>query len=884
MNDTRTVDRAYFETFCSHFDVRRWGHGGNTAHAICLTHEDQQPSLDIDLKNGQILMTCRAGCANEDILAAAGMTFADFWPPSDESLPKSSRNGGGWGDVVADYLYPDETGALLYRVRRFESKDFLPQHMNGSNQWKNGYGDRRVPFGLDRLAALPPGSTVHYSEGEKDALNLQAAGFEVTTHPGGVNGYRDEYAHYLAGFNLVIWAHNDDAGRIMADRVARSAHPVTASVKVIHFEGNPKGYDVSDYLAEGHTRADLLALVEPSPFFDPKASETLTPDPQGVPYRIKGGRLYRRVSTGEGITWRPLSNFEAEIQRDELRDDGAHTARVYAVSGRGADGRAFPTVDVLASEFGRMAWIAEKWGARAIIEAENRATDYTRAAVQHLSKPVEGTVFAHPGWRNLPGHGWCYLSADQVLSASGPVDGVVVKLERVAASIALPEPPATDEERAGVVRMITERFLALGPDRLTVPLLAATIRAALCELAPADFSLWLTGPSGAFKTEMAAVCARFYGPAFDRLNLQSWTSTANALERSAFDHKDALFVPDDYAPQAGTRAQSELRDKAERVIRGAGNRSGRGRLGRDGRPLPVYEPRGLALVTGEDVPGGHSRTARIVVLEVSRGDISSRALSELQTAEGRALPSRAMSAFIQDLAGRFDDERNAFADRVKGYRDKLTTDEAHARTPDALAQLTSAWWLWIDFGKRCGAFDQVTAADLLQRASDALLQTVTDQVAQVAAEDAALRFMSALWAGFRSGAFHANDAVSPEGPPKNLGAWGWRTRESIQRRSDGHDGTTYEEQPGGPLVGYVNESAGELWIIPESTIQAVRRFDPEAALHTDRTTGRYLDAASVLIREPSRETLKSRRSIGGRQVQFWVLKVDLNGDDDAESM
>jgi hypothetical protein len=81
-------------------------------------------------------------------------------------------------------------------------------------------------------------------------------------------------------------------------------------------------------------------------------------------------------------------------------------------------------------------------------------------------------------------------------------------------------------------------------------LLAATYRAALGE---ADFALHLAGQTGAFKSEIAALCQQHFGAGMNARNFPgSWSSTANAIEAMAFYAKDALFVIDDFPPQGST--------------------------------------------------------------------------------------------------------------------------------------------------------------------------------------------------------------------------------------------------------------------------------------------------------------------------------------------
>ena len=99
----------------------------------------------------------------------------------------------------------------------------------------------------------------------------------------------------------------------------------------------------------------------------------------------------------------------------------------------------------------------------------------------------------------------------------------------------------------------------------------------------------------------------------------NWSSTDNALEGLAFVVKDAILVVDDFAPSTSRNDADRQHNTAERLIRGQGNHSGRGRMRADSSLRPPKPPRGLILATGEDVPRGHSITARLCVVDVQKG-------------------------------------------------------------------------------------------------------------------------------------------------------------------------------------------------------------------------------------------------------------------------
>ena len=115
---------------------------------------------------------------------------------------------------------------------------------------------------------------------------------------------------------------------------------------------------------------------------------------------------------------------------------------------------------------------------------------------------------------------------------------------------------------------------------MSFPLLAAVVRAPLGDV---DFSVFLTGQTGTFKSTLAGLCQQHFGAAMDPHHLPAnFASTANALEILAFSAKDALLVVDDFVPVGADRA---LHLVAERLFRGIGNHQGRGRMNGDHRTL-----------------------------------------------------------------------------------------------------------------------------------------------------------------------------------------------------------------------------------------------------------------------------------------------------------
>jgi hypothetical protein len=233
-------------------DARR--HGAEYK-ALCPAHDDHTPSLGFrDGDRAELVVHCYAGCAQTDVLAALRDKYRDIFP---------APHGNNGRVVVATYTYENEDGTPLYDVVRFARKDFRQRKADGA--W-NMDGVRRVPFHLPRLIeAAKAGGTVYVVEGEKDVLNLERIGLTATTNPGGAGKWRREYSEYFKGVALaVILCDNDEPGRKHGADVARSVRTAGVPVSVVTLPDLPEKGDVSDWLARGGTRDDLLALVSAS--------------------------------------------------------------------------------------------------------------------------------------------------------------------------------------------------------------------------------------------------------------------------------------------------------------------------------------------------------------------------------------------------------------------------------------------------------------------------------------------------------------------------------------------------------------------------------------------------------------------------------------------
>jgi hypothetical protein len=510
-------------------------------------------------------------------------------------------------------------------------------------------------------------------------------------------------------------------------------------------------------------------------------------------YIVKNGMICHEFLVGTQRMVEPLCNFNARIVEESLHDDGIEQSTFFVLKGKVCAGPALPKIEVPASEFEKLAWVTTAWGSAPIIDAARGVRDQLRAAILHLSAGtvVKHTVYTHLGWRK-DGGDWFYLHAGGAISEDGPILSLETAPPEPLAKFVLPTPP-TGEALKVAVRASLGLLSSLAPDWVAFPVILAPYRAVLGDC---DFSLHLVGPTGVFKSELAALAEQHHGLGLDARNFPgNWSSTANSLEGLAFAAKDALLVVDDFAPGGSSSDVQRFHREADRLLRAQGNKSGRGRMRTDGTLRPANPPRGLILSTGEDVPRGSSLRSRMLVVEVSKGDVASNRLTECQRDAAVGLYAQALAGFVRWLAPQYGELCSRLRQEQVGLREKAATAEQHARTPALMASMGIGLRYMVDFAVAVGAVSEGEAADLSRRGWAALRHAAEEQEAHIAAAEPAGYFLRLISSAVASGRAHL--ASRAGGPPMDARAWGWRTLEKV----DGRDGIPI---PQGRRIGWLD--------------------------------------------------------------------------------
>jgi hypothetical protein len=604
--------------------------------------------------------------------------------------------------------------------------------------------------------------------------------------------------------------------------------------------------------------------------------QTNVPELVGSPYRIVNGGFVRLVNTRGGEIPQRLTNFEAQVDEERVRDDGADVDRIYRVSGK-SDRGALPPVDIPAAQFGGMSWPAEAWGLAARIAAERNAKDYVREAIELRSRdaPVR-YEYAHTGFRKLPGEKRVFLHPGRTIGA----EGVDVVLEPGLEHYVLP-PPGGPEEVAEAIRL-SFSFLLLAPSRITAPLLAAAYLAPLSEIIVPNFTMWVWGRTGSFKSTLAALILCHYGDfTEDELPL-SFESTSNALERSLFVLKDVPAVVDDRRPDVSRADASEMDKKVQRLLRGVGNRQGRNRMNRDTTLRPSYPPRGVVIATAETLPEGpafESAAARALAIKVSREDVNLERLTELQRKKA-ALP-HAMAGYIGRILSGYD----ALARKLPPHREKLREElrsempGAHPRTPAAAAALIAALDAARVYALKVGAIDKEEAEEFKARVRAGVTEAARAHVEATSGGDPATRFVELLRSLFEAGKVYVKDKESG-GQPRQCKRLGWE-QTGGELDHDGRVVPTFEPRRGADFVGWAGEV--HLFLERDAAYAAVSNFATRGGIPfgiKPRALWEDLKRAGISLADKGRTDTTARIQNKSRRVVQVPLEAILGEDGD----
>ncbi len=277
--------------------------------AICPAHDDGQNSLSVgEGDDSNIIIKCHAGCSAAQVVDAMGLHLRDLF----------ARNSTNLAEPEAVYSYTDEQGIELFQAVRLPGKQFRQRTLDANGEWVwKLEGVRRVLYRLPEvIAGVAAGRTIYITEGEKDAESIRATGRVATCNPMGAGKWRDEFAPFFTGANVIIVADRDEPGRAHAEKVKNSLLQYATAIFVLQAK---RGKDVTDHLELGFDLTELVPIRQPPRRGITTAAELAEQGREyldfrevdlpaycivtGLPITLRAGRMYALGAyTGDGKT------------------------------------------------------------------------------------------------------------------------------------------------------------------------------------------------------------------------------------------------------------------------------------------------------------------------------------------------------------------------------------------------------------------------------------------------------------------------------------------------------------------------------------------------------------------------------------------------------
>lgn len=578
-------------------------------------------------------------------------------------------------------------------------------------------------------------------------------------------------------------------------------------------------------------------------------------------------RDYSTYATDDKGETELLANFVAKITEQTKYVDGRSSQTMLTIKGYQKNPDESPDNDpapielpactIDAADFAGMTWVVPAWGIQAIIQPGAGVKEDLRTAIQMKSTPVNKTVYRSIGWQQIDGQ-------KAYLHATGAIKG---KKNDKTVEVALPpELRRYDLSTDVPAKQGIQATLALAdsfPPQIIWPLIAGTFAPLY---GPVDFGIHLTGRTGTYKSEVMSLLQSHYGAEMDARHLPgSWSSTANALEAQAFCARNAPFVIDDFVPNGTSWQIRAYQATAEKIIRAQGNQSGRARLTDTSNLQETMYPRGIVLSTGEDTPDGHSVRARMLILEMSPGDIDVKQLTKAQDA--RAKYPATTVALIQDLINNPVD----ITPTANKYRADLA-NIGHSRTPGMLAKLITVIQHALDAFARMKAITPQQARTYTRQAIDAINAAGERQQSYMEETDPTDIFLAAIRQIFAAGLGHARSTTG--GVPLEPHTLGWTEEET--------NGSVPMWKSRGPLIGWADWNNKELLIEANAGYSLIKKVAGSEINLTKQTMIKRLKDAGLLTRSDDarqRNTVRVKIDHHPRQVIALCLAETLDTEE-----
>ena len=380
----------------------------------------------------------------------------------------------------------------------------------------------------------------------------------------------------------------------------------------------------------------------------------------------ENGHLYLNTPNGQ----LHICNFDLKVEKIIIEDDGSNKSKKYKLKCILENRIEERTIILEPIDLNDSNWIKNKLGIKYYLGSDYNAYKYLDRYISESAKFVKEEIeYKQVGWRNINGK-YVYLHGRGAIGCND----INIHGDRNY-NIEIDNRYSNFED----ILLLTKICRNDEKSIFMFVYLHLSVLKELFSLAGAEpkFVLWIYGLTGSMKTSVSKIFFNLFNRGKDMKISATFKDTQAALELKAFEHKDCSLLIDDYHPSSSYIEKKDMESKASNILRMYGDGISKGRSNKYMQKQKVYPPRGLCVITGEDLIGGESTIARYVGIEVNREEFDKTILSFHQ--ENPLLVSTYMNYFIEWVSCKFEDIRSYIEINFSNIRNNFSNEFNHPR-------------------------------------------------------------------------------------------------------------------------------------------------------------------------------------------------------------
>ena len=375
-----------------------------------------------------------------------------------------------------------------------------------------------------------------------------------------------------------------------------------------------------------------------------------------------------------------ICNFNILAEKIIIQDNGLFTEKHCIFKCILASNSESKTVKIKYNELNSDKWILSVLGVKYCLFPISKAYEYLKVYIAQQFENISAeTEYIHVGWRVINNR-FVYLHGGGIIgdynpNITGDKEKVIIRDRGINKENAL---------------MDSINMIYISNDMLkTVPLLIYSHLAVMREVYvqagfEPHFIMWVYGLTGSMKTSVSKIFFNLFNRDKDYISA-TFKDTKTAVEIKTSEYKDSVLLLDDYHPTTLSTEKKAMESLASHILRIYGDGISKSRSNKNLGKAQEYPPRGLCVITGEDIIGGESSVARFIGIEVCPGDYQTNILAYYQN--NPLLYSTHMYYFIEWVSKNFNRITQIIKGNFLSYRDSMLNYFRHKRLSDSYAFL-----------------------------------------------------------------------------------------------------------------------------------------------------------------------------------------------------